>query len=155
MRDTDRAKVYEAEWTAEKLFDCPGEAVKIHGSTIVIPAERKFGQVEDIQIYVDKVLAHISKPLGIEVRKRKGAKKAHYEHDTNTIAIPDSDWSRREIVVLHEIAHALAPGDHHGAKFRKAYVDLMTSVLGHEAGFILSSSYFQFGLTLAPESDSL
>lgn len=148
-RDSDRARVYEAERSVRNLFDHAGTAVSIHGSTIVIPDERKFASIESIQTYVDRLMNHLGKPYGITVRERKGERGAHYEPWSNTIAIPDNEWARREIVVLHEVAHALSMGDGHGPKFRKAYADVMRAALGHEAEFLLTAAFFQFGLTLA------
>lgn len=148
VKDADKSEVYAAERSVRNLLDNPGTAIKLHGSTIMIPEERRFARIEDIQVYVDAVLKHIGKPYGIKVRTRKGDKFAHYEPWTNTIAVPDNAWARREVVVLHEVAHALSSGDGHGPKFRAAFVELMGATLGPEASFILSSAFFENGLTL-------
>lgn len=147
-RDSDRSKVYEAEWEVRTMLDRPG-TLTIHGSVIAVPEERKFGRVEDVQRYVDAVREHIGYKPEIKVRKRKGNTKATYQYGLNTIAVPDADWSLREIVILHEIAHALAgpAGQSHGPRFRTNFVALMERVLGPEAGFLVRVAYGERGLT--------
>lgn len=148
QRDSDRAKVYSAEQSVRDILDCVGQTVRLHGSTIAVPMERKFGNIESIQTYVDQVLSHIGKPCGITVRKRKGNMAAHYETRSNVIAIPDTSFGRRESTVLHEVSHALSCGEGHNEVFRTKHVELVKAVMGFEAAFILQSAYFQVGLNL-------
>lgn len=149
MRDSDRAAVYRAENAVRLLLDSPGETVTINGLPVVVPDERKFGRIEDVQRYVDAVLKHIDCDRPITVRSRRGTQKAHYEFATQVIAIPEDDrWAMREIVLLHEIAHHLTPtAAAHGPEFRHTFCNLLEQVLAPEARFMLQLAFWSEGLT--------
>jgi putative metallohydrolase (TIGR04338 family) len=123
--------------------------IEAYGTSFRTPDERKFARVEDIQRYVDAVLAHVGHDRPVKVRVRKGITKAHYEHYNETIAIPENPWAMREIVVLHEIAHHLTKYSEpaHGPEFRSAFCDLLERVLCPEARFLLQVAFFERGLT--------
>lgn len=148
-RDAERQKTYDAEFQVRRIFETPGVMIEAYGMTFMTPEERKFARVEDIQRYVDAVLAHVGHKRPVKVRVRKGIKKAHYEHFNETIAIPESKWAMREIVVLHEIAHHLTKhsAQAHGPEFRSAFCDLLERVLSPEARFLLQCAFFERGLT--------
>lgn len=151
------ASVYQVEdqWAAALSR---GGRVDFFGSSLTIPMERRFGDLESVRRYVDGVLALPSLVsafpdlLPIHVRERRGQTKAHYEVDGNVIAVPlIQTWALRESVILHEIAHHLAssvnpPGDWHGASFRSAMCSLVGIVLGDEAALLLRSGYEGAGL---------
>lgn len=148
MRDTDRHKVYEAGWELEKILELPRTTIELCGSTFLVPDERKFGQVADIQRFVDAALEHVGSKRPVHVRVRKGQAKAHYQ--LGEIAIPEQRrWAMREAVVLHELAHHLAPGQAHGPEFRKQFVNLLDTVLAPEAGQMLRFLYWERGLEIA------
>lgn len=149
MADTGRSAVYTAEQQFRSLLQTPGTLIEIAGSTFVIPDEKKFGRVEDIQRYVDAVLAHVGHEEPVKVRDRKGHTKATYNYGRRTIAIPDNIWALRETVVLHELAHHIAGLDEtgHGAEFRSIFTDLVERVMGPEARFLLQHEFFSRGLT--------
>lgn len=154
-RDTGRGRVYEAEIQFRLLLDqgviADIKTVRIAGSTIVLPIERKFGDLEGVQRYVDLVLGLHSVRATypeeahqpITVRERQGDAQAHYQ--LGTISVPPHkgsrhSWAMREIVILHEIAHHLSPGGaDHGPGFIEALTFLITEIMGLEAGFILQS----------------
>lgn len=149
MRDSDRAKVYAAEQEVRRMLAVPG-FIKMYGTLVPVPDERKFGAVADVQVYVDRVLQHIGHDTPITVRTRKGHKAATYSAMKQEIAIPDSDrWALREVVVLHEVAHHLSRGSDqsHGPEFRSAFCNLLESVLAPEARFLLQVAFFERGLT--------
>lgn len=148
--------VYEAESQLARLLDRADRfpTVTIAGSTLTLPPERRFNGIDEVQAYVDEVLAlpavrarwprAAARP--VRVRARRGPGRAHYEFDGAVMAIPvtgaASEWARRELVVLHEIAHHLgatvpAPDGMHGRAFRARLIDLVTVVLGPETGFAL------------------
>jgi putative metallohydrolase (TIGR04338 family) len=94
-----------------------GNAVfQVAGSSVVLPVERKFANLADVQGYVDLVLAAEGLPQMVRVRDRKCAGKAHYQGTPGTtgnvdtyegvIAVPLKDYRiSREMTVLHELAH--------------------------------------------------
>lgn len=141
----DTARVYGAEDTLMFLLDNGGTA-SIHGSTITIPVERRFGDVQGVRRYLDEVRrrpwGHPDVPAPA-VRVRKGHAKAHWSN--GVIALPDGigekGWAMREVVVLHEYAHHVVWHLHrvtgHGAQFQQVYLDLLDQAIGPEAGFLL------------------
>lgn len=125
---------YDAEYLLRDMFarEAP---VSIAGSTLTLPVERKFADLPSIQRYVSRVLP-VRTPT---VRARKGTAKAHYWAVRNEIAIPETGtrWAMREIVVLHECAHVLAPaGSKHGPAFQEVFTDLLSQQIGPEAGWL-------------------
>lgn len=151
MRDNDRAKVYGAETELEVILNRPRTFVTLAGSTFLVPDERRFGNLEGVQRFVDQVLEHIGNNDRITVRSRRGQAAAHYEHGKQVIAIPEATgWALREHVVLHEIAHHLAPtGEKHGPVFRKELTNLLEKVLAPEAAMMLRFLYWERGLQIA------
>ncbi|MGB6183420.1 MAG: TIGR04338 family metallohydrolase [Rhodococcus sp. (in: high G+C Gram-positive bacteria)] len=157
-RDSQRSRVYDAEQLVRTMLDRADERelreITLHGSTLTLPVERRFASVESVQAYADAVLAlrwvRATWPTSaapVWVRSRAGTAAAHYDSADATIAIPlhrgGTAWALREMVVLHEIAHHLAP-DHsepaHGAGFVERYLALVTEIIGPEAGFALRSA---------------
>lgn len=154
MRDFQQHKVYTSEnFVAEVLktaVDNP--QFDFFGSTLTLPPERKFGTVENVQDYVNRVLLKLcpSAPP-IKVRPRKGTAKAEYEPWDSTIAIPvTKTWALRELVVLHEIAHHLSRGDHHGPVFAGRFLALVREVIGPEVSLLLTWSFDQHGVKMSP-----
>ena len=148
MTDNEKQATYEAEFILRDMLERGGR-VKMHGTVITLPVERKFGSLEHIKIYVDHVLKSYPEAGPCAVRQRRGNRFAHYE--SGTIAINDPEygkpgWAMREIVVLHEVAHHLARGDGHGSKFRGAFVHLVTEFIGPEVGWLLSCGFMDNGL---------
>jgi putative metallohydrolase (TIGR04338 family) len=151
-RDNDRAKVYAAESEVELFLSRPGTTLELHGSTIAVPDERKFGRVEDVQRYVNAALEHVGKEIfPVTVRARKGEKKAHYSRIKSEIAVPENAFGLRETTVLHELAHHLTPLGFvvaaHGPEFRSVMTELMGKCLGPEAQFLLRQAYGSRGLS--------
>lgn len=154
MRDFQMQKVYDAEGIVRGMFDYTVEfnnpTVDAHGVSITLPPEAKFGSVESVQSYVNRV---VTMPSVVErfgyggmvgVRPRKGSAKAHYEPRTRTIAVAEvgNRWALREIVVLHELAHHFAdPGEHHGPGFVTTFIDLVGIVMGPEVALLVRVVY--------------
>jgi len=167
MRDMQRAKVYDAEGLVRRMFDRADEhgmrTVKLYGSHITLPIERRFASVESVQSYVDRVLGlnwirarweRATAP--ITVRARAGASAAHYETERETLAVPlhvsGNAWALRELVILHEVAHHLEPGGEelapHGPEFCSRYLDLVDGIIGPEAALVLRTSLLGCGVRL-------
>ncbi|MDT4920721.1 MAG: hypothetical protein QOI15_1623 [Pseudonocardiales bacterium] len=151
--DRQRSQVYAAEGVVASMIDRRADfpVVQLFGSQIIVPDDRKFGDVASVQRYVEAVLGldwvHRLAPeraaVPLRVRPRAGATKAEYHANTHTIALPThrvgGRWAMRELVVLHEIAHHLSPGIEHGAPFVAMLVELVDGLVGPEAGFLLRS----------------
>lgn len=145
---TDTTRVYGAEETLMFLLDNGGTA-RIHGSSITMPVERRFGDVDGVRRYLGEVRR---RPWGFPdvpepaVRVRKGHAKAHWAD--GTIALPDGigekGWAMREVVVLHEYAHHVTWHLHgrtgHGAQFQGIYLGLLEHAIGPEAAFVLRAA---------------
>ncbi|MGW5308686.1 TIGR04338 family metallohydrolase [Nocardia thailandica] len=159
-RDSQRARVYDAEQLVRGMFDRAAEfghrTVQFHGSTLTLPVERRFASVESVQDYADRVLAlnwvrsrweRARTPVG--VRARAGAAAAHYEPESAVLAVPlhtgATAWALRELVVLHELAHHLAPAGvalaPHGPEFCTRYLELVDGVIGPEAALLLRATF--------------
>ncbi|MGW4068977.1 TIGR04338 family metallohydrolase [Nocardia grenadensis] len=172
MRDTQRARVYDAEQLVRSIFDRVAQAgqhtVEVHGSRLTLPVERKFASVDSVQRYCDRVLAlgwvaAIWERAGvpIRVRARAGNIAAHYESGSAVLAVPlhaeasargRAAWALRELVVLHELAHHLEPRPHtvaaHGPEFCSTYVELADGVIGPEAGLLLRLTFHDMGVRM-------
>jgi putative metallohydrolase (TIGR04338 family) len=132
--------------------------VHAFGSRVPVPDDRKFGDIPSVQRYVDAVLGldwvHAVAPdraaEPVRVRARAGATKAEYEHATRTIAVPPhrvgGRWAMRELVILHELAHHLAPEDGHGPPFVAMLLRLVEELVGPEAAFLLRSTLLDAGV---------
>lgn len=163
-RDTHRSRVYRAETILGRMLDrCDSSGnpvVQIHGITVTMPPEAKFGSLESVSTYVDRVLAmpSVIERFGVArrvtVRERKGAREAHYEPDGAVIAVPvsasETRWAMRELVVLHELAHHLCPDSGHGPRYTQTLLSLLELVMGAEVALVLRVLYGQNGAPTAP-----
>jgi putative metallohydrolase (TIGR04338 family) len=166
-RDTQRAKVYDAEGLVRRMFDRADDTgvrtVELHGSRITLPVERRFASVASVQSYVDRVLGlnwvraqweRAAEP--ITVRARAGTAAAHYEIERAALAVPlhagGAAWALRELVILHELAHHLAPVgaelSPHGPEFCTRYVELVDGIVGPEAALVLRTTLLGCGVRL-------
>jgi putative metallohydrolase (TIGR04338 family) len=163
MRDNQRQRVYDAEYFVRDILESLAKAdvptFDFYGSSLLVPLERKFGDLESIQRYIDAVLGlnwvkdmwPERTVLPVHVRRRAGRRFAHYEPLTRTLAIPDrtnsSGWALREIVILHELSHHLANhGEAHGPAFASTFLHMVREVMGPEVGLLLTDSYAQHGV---------
>ena len=152
-RDAARSRVYDVEQQVTDMID-RGADVLFHGERLSLAPDRKFGQVADVQRYLDWLRKHewagpqTPRPL---VRVRRGAAKAHWTAPA-TIALPDAAWARRELVVLHEYAHHLvwhesAGADSgHGPPFCRTFAELVRQAVGPQAGLVLIDAFATAGL---------
>lgn len=159
-RDIQRARIYSAQHMVEKILDRAHLAptIDFYGSTLVVPVERKFGDLESVQRYVDRVLAlswvRAAWPRAqypITVRRRKGDQRAHYEPMGWVMAVPDHGIGRftmRESYILHEVAHHLTESREasHGPEFAGIQQRLIADIIGPEAGLLLADSYAKHGV---------
>lgn len=162
-RDGQRARVYEAEHLVHRILDRSARfpVVEIAGSRLTLPPERRFGSINAVQAYADKVLAlnwvRADWPraaVPIRVRERAGSTQAHYERLGAVMAVPGhrsgSGWALRELVILHELAHHLA-GDgepSHGGRFVDRLLTLIDGVVGPEAALLLRITMLDTGVVI-------
>ncbi|MEV5648129.1 TIGR04338 family metallohydrolase [Nocardia sp. NPDC052254] len=163
-RDSQRARVYDAEGLVRRILDRAEEfdvrTIELHGSTITLPIERKFASVASVQDYADRVLelnwvrAHwVRATEALTVRARAGTGAAHYEIGRAVLAVPlhtgGTAWALRELVILHELAHHLEPADAecapHGPEFCARYVELVDGVIGPETALLLRTTLYDCG----------
>jgi len=152
VTDFQRQRVYDAEGVLRQIYDWAVQnanpAVSIAGVPLVLPPEVKFASVASVQSYCDRATQLIG-TTPVTVRARKGAAKAHYEPATRTIAVPEhreGNWAMRELVVLHELAHHVAPGAQHGPAFASAFIDVLSTVMGPSAGLALRLVFADCGV---------
>ncbi|MEV0249628.1 TIGR04338 family metallohydrolase [Nocardia sp. NPDC050712] len=164
VRDSQRAKVYDAEQLVRGVFDRAdrfgSRTVDLYGSQITLPIERRFASVTSVQAYADKVLAlnwvraqWDRASIPVRVRSRAGATAAHYEAADAVLAVPlhtgGTAWALRELVVLHEIAHHLGPSRDiapHGPEFCSCYLELVDGIIGPEAALLLRATLLNCGV---------
>lgn len=146
MTDGYRRMVYRAEdqWSAS--LD-RGGTVDFFTSRIDIPAQLRFGHIEEVTAYVQSVCTDVNvEPAS--VRHRKGGTRAHYSD--GVIAIPTNEpWAMRESVVLHEVAHHVCVSSKantaHDGHFTATMLALVRIRLGHEAELLLRTGYSAAG----------
>jgi putative metallohydrolase (TIGR04338 family) len=161
MVDNQKTKVYKAEDLVMNVLNTvartDARTFDFYGSNLVIPDERKFGNIEGVQRYVDQVLelnwVRATWPtravLPIKVVARRGEAYAAYR--LGVLAVPDHkkgiSWAMREMVVLHELAHHLARGgESHGVQFASTYLHLVKELVGDEVGLLLTDALAQHGV---------
>lgn len=154
----DRA-VYAAEDRIQRWADLAGRhgGVSVFGSIWHPEPLARFGAVGDVAAYVQRVLNHLGHPSPVRVRARRGATRAHYESTSEpTIAVPPAEiggsWALQELVVLHELAHHLAPpaDDPHGPVFRRTLVDLLEATNHPVLAHLAVIAFTDAGLPPAP-----
>ncbi len=153
MSDPQRPFVYEAEQALAAMIDrrLDFPVVSAFGSRVVLPDDRKFGDLDSVQRYVDAVLAldWVNGASPVRVRARAGATKAEYEFATATIAVPPhrvgGRWAMRELVIVHELAHHLTQAADHGPAFVAQLLELVGELVGPEAGFLLRAGLLAAG----------
>lgn len=163
MTDFQRGSLYHAEQfvrrTLEGLAVQEARTVDFYGSTLVIPDERKFGDIAGVQRYVDAVLdlnwVRATWPQHairrINVRARRGNRFAEYQRLGSVLSVPPHkegiSWAMRELVILHEAAHHLDPsGVHHGPVFAGIFLRLVTEIIGPEVGLLLTDAFASNGV---------
>lgn len=159
VTDRGRETLYAAERMAHLVFEAPGTSTQIGGVTVTVPPEARFASVDSVADHVARVLARptirdrfprAGEP--VTVRVRRGPVSAHYEAGPPAvIAVPedaDGRWALRELVVLHELAHHLddSGGAAHGPGFAATLIDLVTDVVGPEAGWIYRTLFTESGV---------
>jgi len=130
----------------------------IGNSMVLVPNDRKFQTVANIQSYVNKVTDQQGvKAVTVVPKLHRGKGRqlwAHYDPSAGEIHIPmraKGKWAQREVVVLHELAHHLTWREPvgHGPKFAGKLLELIEEYIGLEAHFILRILYADNGVVVA------
>ncbi len=163
LRDFQRSRVYDAEHLVHRIFDRSAEfpVVDVAGSRLTLPVERKFGSIDAVQRYVDGALALAwvaatweRAVTPVHVRERSGGVQAHYQRIGSIMAVPGyragSGWALRELVILHELAHHLAPDieSAHGGPFVDRLLKLVDGIVGPEAALLLRVTMLDVGVRI-------
>ena len=163
LRDFQRSRVYDAEHLVHRIFDRSAEfpVVDVAGSRLTLPVERKFGSIDAVQRYVESVLTlawvvstweRAAAP--VHVQERSGGGQAHYQRIGSVMAVPGyragSGWALRELVILHELAHHLAPDIEiaHGGAFVDRLLTLVDGIVGPEAALLLRVTMLDVGVKI-------
>jgi len=162
MRDPDQRAVYAAEDQLVAWLDAIGPGrptLTVDGETYEPEVEPRFTDPEAVATYVGKVLAHLREhgrsydgreQVDVGVRARHGRTRAHYEPDTQTIAVPPFEvggrWALRASVALHELAHHLSGRDDHGPGFRATHLRLLEDIGSPVTADLLHLAYAREGL---------
>jgi putative metallohydrolase (TIGR04338 family) len=153
-RDAQRARVYAAEDAWALRLDAARRGAPratVAGSSVVLPAELRFGTLAAAQAYADDRLPNGLPP--VLLRARKGQAQAHWE-EPGTIALPltrhGEPWALRETVLLHELAHHVAfhsdGSADHGPSYVTAMLSLVNTAMGEQAAFALRVDYAEVGV---------
>jgi len=126
-RDSQRSKLYRAERTV-------GEG-------------QHFPSVAHCQARVDQILAsawwqtRFPALDQVQVRDGRGRRHAGAFHNRGAISLPR--WSRRERVILHELAHLATPASFaaHGPEYAAVYLELVGHFMGAAAARDLAEAF--------------
>jgi putative metallohydrolase (TIGR04338 family) len=131
VRDTQRSKVYAAEAKFRSMNFQPQ-----------LFADAKFNDIWLCQNYVNRILDQQW------FRARFGERQITVDYGRNggmaygSRKITLGVWARQPIVILHEIAHCVAPYQtRHGAEFAGIFLFLVKQVYGAEAAKALRACY--------------
>lgn len=153
-------KAYSAEYALRDQLELT--QVTLCGTTVVIPVERRFAELVDVQRYVDLVLAlnwvraaYPAAAQPLRVVRHKVINEAKCGNGTMWVN-PDHDrFAMRETVILHELAHHLAGGwAAHGPMWRACFVHLLEELVGPEVAWLMRVNYDDAGLKVPMYTDA-
>lgn len=158
----DDRSVYTAEDALEWAIATSQKhgSVSVNGVALTLEPVARFGDLEAVQAYVDRVTGHpgVINEFGrrgtVTVRKRRTGHAAHYEGygpHGGTIAIhPERSLAlMTELTVLHELAHHYALGGGHGARFAGTEIKLLGLVVGPQIALALRILFDQHDVPVA------
>ena len=160
--DRNANKVYQVEFALRDILDVCSEGDNtyrgIAGMQLTMPVEYKFGEFDHIQRYANAVIRDYNgrhdtqhKKVRVVEGRKSLHKKAYYTHGMGRITLPQRDsgsWAWRQTVVLHEIAHHLAPCPGHGVEFAEVMLDLLENYVGLQAGLVYVILLDKEGITI-------
>jgi putative metallohydrolase (TIGR04338 family) len=164
VRDGQRAKVYRAEEAWAARLDAARQGARfarVGGSSVLLPGERRFGDLTGATAYANALLAQPSVVHAVgrlpspALRPRRGGKAAHWESPgVIAVHVPEhgEPWALRESVLLHELGHHVGHltgrTANHASPFPALVLLLVEAALGEQAAFALRVDYGEQGVTV-------
>lgn len=157
MRDFQRQRNYTAEWATGDLIDMalkvPGRAVTFKGSTVVLNGEERFANIDEVEAYLTRAMFHPGVVARFGARRvprisERRQKNAHYSLVDGIVLPQGRMWAFRELVVLHELAHYLAPGGH-GPEWADAFLYLIEQMMSAEIAWVHRVNMHESGVVTA------
>ncbi|MQA12425.1 MAG: TIGR04338 family metallohydrolase [Pseudonocardiaceae bacterium] len=170
MASTQSQLFYRVENIIHDMVDRANAAgdrtVNLFGSQLQLPEERRFGNLEGVQRYIDGVRElnwvrqewpeRAAVRLRVVPRQMKPGRGERLPvlYADGRISMPgddlrDSEVYRRELVVLHELAHHFAyhiEANHHGPEFLGVYARLVEEIIGPEMRLLMQMNWYEAGL---------
>lgn len=170
MASTQSQLFYRVEDVIHDMVDRANAAgdrtVDLFGSQLQLPEERRFGNLEGVQRYVDSVREldwvrrewpeRASVGLRVVPRQMKPGRGERLPvlYTDGRLSMPGDDLRgseeyRRELIVLHELAHHFAHGietSHHGPEFLDVYARLVENIIGPEMRLLMRMNWHEAGL---------
>ena len=144
-----------------RIFDRSAEypVVDVAGSRITLPVERQFASIDSVQRYVDRCWPCLG---GLDMgpgggaggRERSGRARRTTNGSVRSWRCPSHRagpaWALRELVILHELAHHLAPDieSAHGGPFVDRMLTLVDGIVGPEAALLLRVTMLDVGVRI-------
>lgn len=170
MASTQSQLFYRVESIIHDMVDRANAAgdrtVDLFGSQLQLPEERRFGNLAGVQRYVDSVreLGWVRREwpdratvhLRVVPRQMKPGRGERLPvlYTDGRLSMPGDDLRgsevyRRELIVLHELAHHFAydiETSHHGPEFRGVYARLVEDIIGPEMRLLMQLNWYEAGL---------
>lgn len=163
--DPDRPLIYDADLVLRLVAENRTDgSIDFHGQTLELPQPRTFGDLDEVQTFVNEVhgsssVTSLWSPPGPppKVAPRSWDVYSHYNRRYNVIAVPmigwtKDSWSVHEFTVLHQMAHFFnreSDEAKHGLGFVKCYLDLLEHVLHPTWALLMISALDEIGVPLA------
>lgn len=136
--------VYTAEDALEWALETSQEhgSVNVGGVPLTLEPVARFGDLEAVQAYVDRVTTHpgvIAEfgPSKVTVRKRQTGHAAHYQNNVIAIHPERGRDLMTELTILHELAHHYSKGHGHGPRFAAVEIALLGLIVGPQVSLAL------------------
>ena len=140
-RDTQRQRVYDSERLAALRMRDAGVCNKMIED--IADVERRVKDIVSSKFWKE----NYPKATIVMVNDGRGRRAACWKSNRRTIYMPK--WSRSELIILHELAHAAHDGliDHdwteaaHGWRFCDIYLSLVSRFMGRAAHDLLAGCF--------------
>lgn len=142
-RDTQRAKLYEAERVA-----FGEDFTRVIGDGSMEAVEEFVRRVESSQTWINLLANSGRTPIKGGLRLRDGRRNRSASANAFELTLPR--WSRTAPIVLHEMAHAATPGGGHNWPFAAAYLILVGRFVSAEARDKLKAQFRKDKVRFAP-----
>ena len=133
-------------------------AEAVYAAEATLDPGRAFGTIGQVQEYVDALCARDwwserfpgvvrIEAVGIRSRCAVGAGRPEPERNAGVIGLTRD--GRKELTVLHEVAHVLCrPDAAHGLEWARTYLELAYRVMGSDAWVALRAAFVAWGVDI-------